>query len=439
MLALSVDHQAGIPLLRQPLSGKTSDAIDVRHVVTAHLAPLHLTYGTAYLVADSALDKAAHRQQLAPMPGTWITRVPATLSEAQAALAAADPPTMAPLMEGYRSHLLGSTSGDAAHRWRRISAEHRRPQAQPTVETPRLRQGAAEVQAFKPLSRTAFACEAEAQQALATFTPGWQATRFHAVTIRPTRHSATRGRPGKATVPTAQACHSEGALTSPLAVRAARVAQHRCVMLAPTALDAGALSPPALLAGYQGQQQAERGVRFLQEPLLRASSRYLKNPPRSMALVMVLTVWWWVYAALEHRIRPPLREPAAPFPDQTGQPIQNPTARGVFQCFVGIHRLRIPGQGPLVLNLMDTHEPLLQRLGPPYQAFYACTCTRRGGMSDLIMNGVDLKTVMRLLGHKDIRMTLRYAHLSREHLQAAVGTLDRSFEVGTKREQGTSV
>jgi integrase len=59
--------------------------------------------------------------------------------------------------------------------------------------------------------------------------------------------------------------------------------------------------------------------------------------------------------------------------------------------------------------------------------------------SHLIMNGVDLKTVMRLLGHKDIRMTLRYAHLSPEHLQAAVGTLDQSFEVGTKREQGTSL
>jgi hypothetical protein len=42
------------------------------------------------------------------------------------------------------------------------------------------------------------------------------------------------------------------------------------------------------------------------------------------------------------------------------------------------------------------------------------------------------------IGHKDIRMTLRYSHLSREHLQAAAGTLDQSFEVGTKREQATN-
>jgi integrase len=52
----------------------------------------------------------------------------------------------------------------------------------------------------------------------------------------------------------------------------------------------------------------------------------------------------------------------------------------------------------------------------------------------LVMNNVNLKTVQHLLGHKDIRMTLRYSHLSREHLQAAVGTLDRKAEVGTKRE-----
>jgi integrase len=59
--------------------------------------------------------------------------------------------------------------------------------------------------------------------------------------------------------------------------------------------------------------------------------------------------------------------------------------------------------------------------------------------SHLVMNGINLKTVQYLLGHKDIRMTLRYAHLSGEHLQAAVGTLDIGFKLGTKREQGTNL
>jgi integrase len=41
----------------------------------------------------------------------------------------------------------------------------------------------------------------------------------------------------------------------------------------------------------------------------------------------------------------------------------------------------------------------------------------------LVMAGVDLPTVQELMGHKDIKMTLRYTHLSSDHKRRAVTAL----------------
>jgi transposase len=149
------------------------------------------------------------------------------------------------------------------------------------------------------------------------------------------------------------------------------VAQQSCFILATHELDDTQLSAQEGLEAYKGQQHAERGFRFLNDPRFVASTRYRKTPARLMALLLVMTGCLLVDAALEYRIRQALRDHEATFPHQQGQPIQTPTARWVFQYVVGIQLLMRPGEWPLGLHLNETHERLLQRLGPPYKAVYA--------------------------------------------------------------------
>lgn len=54
---------------------------------------------------------------------------------------------------------------------------------------------------------------------------------------------------------------------------------------------------------------------------------------------------------------------------------------------------------------------------------------RHSFASYLTMGGENLRTVQTLLGHKELRMTMRYSHLSPEHLREAVSKLDKSLNL----------
>jgi transposase len=124
-LDLIIEHQAGIPVLMKPLRGNSSDATDFGQLIADHMAQLQITYGLTSLVADSALYSAENLQKLAETQTKWLTRVPATLREAQAVLAQAAPQTMVSLTEEYRYHVVPSTYGGVAQRWRLIHSAPR--------------------------------------------------------------------------------------------------------------------------------------------------------------------------------------------------------------------------------------------------------------------------------------------------------------------------
>jgi transposase len=150
---------------------------------------------------------------------------------------------MQPLTEGYRYHALTSTYGGVAQRWLLIVSEPRQPQARRTVDKQLLRQSDQELKAWKKLCSTAFACEADAQQALARFAHGMQDTYIHTSMVRAQPRSGKRGRPGRDAQPAQVFYQVDGALASSLAARQGLIDQHSCFLLATNALDETQRSP----------------------------------------------------------------------------------------------------------------------------------------------------------------------------------------------------
>ena len=108
---------------------------------------------------------------------------------------------------------------------------------QRTVDKQLRKQSEQEGQAFKHLCHTAFACAADAQQALATFVQGLQATFVAQHTVRPTPRYAKRGRPGQGPPPDQIVYHLEGALAMHIAARQTRLDHQSCFILATNELD----------------------------------------------------------------------------------------------------------------------------------------------------------------------------------------------------------
>lgn len=96
-----------------------------------------------------------------------------------------------------------------------------------------------------------------------------------------------------------------------------------------------------------------------------------------------------------------------------------------------------------VLKHLDSQYIFCNKEGKPYgevKTSFFTACKKSGIVnfrfhdlrhtfaSQLVMSGVDLNTVRELLGHKSLKMTLRYSHLSQDHKKRAVDILGKQMD-----------
>jgi transposase len=344
-------------MLMEPLSGNTSDQGSFPKLIDRHIEHLQNARGFDYVVADSSLYSADHVEDLDRNGVKFITRVPGTLGEAQEVVQNTDPAALEPLAEGYEAREHISEYGEARQRWLVVRSEAAEARAKESAAKQRDREHKEEKRGFRKILAREFSCREDTKKALSAFEEDLTASAL--VGSRVLRAVCFTMDEEKVPVETGEESYLlQGKLVPSEARKDELVKKKSFFIVATNELDEERLSEQELLKSYKGQSKVERGFRFMKDPWFVASSLFLENEKRIMAMLMVMTLCLMVYAALQYRIRQGLQAGGRSYPDQKGKPTQRPTARWIFQSFEGIHVLHTEQQH-VVLNMKEHHRTVV--------------------------------------------------------------------------------
>ena len=367
VLNLIVECQAGIALHMQGLDGNTSDKTAFNETIKTHIKQLQNVHQLNYIVMDSA----GYTQNSLVDCGTqikWISRVPETLTESKTILPKSYD-NWSFLAEGYQYVPLQSDYAGIAQPWLLVFSEEAYKREIITLRNKYAKESAKEYQAFEKISKTAFACQTDAQKAFDTFSSKCKYTTVSDLIIKKEAYFDKKGRPRKDEIPagyhyfiTAQVCCSLDTYQKMAHTKGKFI-------LATNELDLDKLSNEMLFENYKGQSKVERGFRFLKDPQFMASTLFVKKPERVEALLFIMTLCLSVYAAIEFRIRQALTLLNLTLPNQLGKEVKNPTARWIFACFTNITVLYL-NQKQIILNIKQLHRKIIDLLGEKYHKYY---------------------------------------------------------------------
>jgi transposase len=204
-----------------------------------------------------------------------------------------------------------------------------------------------------------------AQAALDMLAPAWKYHQVEAHSFINHKCYACKGRPTPAT-PVKTIAWQIQARIQPDNEQIEHQKQIKACFVVGTNIAINQLSDAEVIRAYKGQVQAERGFRFLKDPLFFVSSLFVKKPSRVQGLLMVMTMALLVYAVAQRRLRQQLARRHETVPNQIHQPTQRPTLRWVFQLLEGIHRVRVIVQGQvhdLIEGLNEVQISVLRLFG----------------------------------------------------------------------------
>lgn len=380
VLNLVVNGPAELPLWMESLDGNSSDKTSFPKTLERVRAfEEQLKLSSSRWVADAAFYTAENL--LAVRDCSWISRVPANISEAENLLdlSATEIDWTQSTVEGYSYAVFKTAYAGINQRWLLVFSEKAYSREVKTLERKLLRQELALKRELWHMSNKQFDCEVDASKAVIAIEKKYPLFKITVDIIKKTQYEK-RGRPGKNAK--RQAIYQlllkfekdEPAITSILNSRGRFI-------LATNELDEQILANEVILDEYKDQQKAERGFRFIKNPDFMVNSIFLKKPSRIQALMMVMSLCLFVYNFAQHKFRSALKDNNTSIPNQKGKAIQNPTLRWVFQIMEGIAIVTInksQTKQVLVTNMTELRIKIVSLFGPIIAAKYAINSNYSG-------------------------------------------------------------
>ena len=366
---LMTSEEEGIPLYMNVGDGNKTDQSAFPEVIKAFRSEWEGEQPELY-VMDAAFYSEANLQEFGNSI-EWISRVPATLKAAQELIESLLPEQFNEQYDkkGYRFCVVCSTYAGIKQQWVVVESLQRM-EADLKTAAKKIEKALNEKEkALKSLTNKSFACEADALSAVTEFEKTLKFHNLSELQIVSQPHYSRRGRPNPEQQPTHNSWHIQaGLIENPVTVAAMQKQAGRFI-LATNSVDSEKWADSDILREYKGQQSTERGFRFLKDPLFFASSVFLKNSKRIMALAMLMTLALMVYTLGQRQLRLALVQANASLPDQKGKPTARPTLRWILQCFLSVH-LVFCNNLKLQIKLSDRQNLILRFLGASSRNYY---------------------------------------------------------------------
>lgn len=322
-----------------------------------------------YYVADSSFYTDNNIQNIGK--SFWISRVPATISEAKELLTANLNLKTLKSDERYSFYQTFVEYGGVKQKWVLLLSHKMKEKKEKTLRTKLDKEVEKVEKSFKKLKGEDFFCEEDASKAAEKWIKEFPSIVFEKVDLKSIkkRESGKRGRPSKD-----EELKTYFRIDGSIKVNDAFVLNEMEKMgLFILASNDITLSPGEMLKYYKGQDNVEKGFRFLKSDTFSISKVYLKNKSRIEALAMIMVLCLMIYSIAEWKLRTKLEEENETVPDQKGKPTKRPTMRWIFFNFQGITELISQKEGEVnseILNMEDLHWKILGLMGEKYENIY---------------------------------------------------------------------